>query len=183
MSDNKFQNKYRIPSARLKKWDYANNGAYFITICTKDMNHYFGRIQNQTMNLNECGILAERFWIEIQQHFSFIELGNFQIMPNHMHGILIINKFEQIVNVPIISENIENGGFAKEMNPMLNENISRVIRWYKGRCTFEMRKKNKYFEWHTRFYDHIIRNSEDFERIQNYIVENPIKWNEDKFYS
>lgn len=191
----KFQNKYRIPSARLQDWDYGTNGAYFITICTKEMKHFFGEVVDKKMNLNEIGELAEEYWIEILQHFPYIELGNFQIMPNHMHGILIIDKSHVDVETRFIASNPENndiavllpnlseiGGFAGEDNPMLCENISRIIRWYKGRCAFEMRKNNEKFGWHSRFHDHIIRNSASFDRIQNYIEENPSRWEEDKFY-
>ena len=89
---NKFKNKYRISSARLQSWDYSNNGAYFITICTQNRNHFFGKIQNQEMHLSEIGKLAEKYWLEIPEHFPFVELGNFVVMPNHFHGILIINK-------------------------------------------------------------------------------------------
>jgi putative transposase len=91
---NKFKNKYRIPSTRLQTWDYSNNGAYFITICTQNREHFFGNIQNGIMQLSETGKLAEQYWIEIPNHFSFIELGNFVVMPNHVHGILIINKID-----------------------------------------------------------------------------------------
>ena len=181
----KFRNKYRIPSARLQNWDYGANGAYFITICTKNMNHFFGEIVDKKMNLNAAGTLAEEYWIEIVKQFPFIELGNFQIMPNHMHGILTIDKSREFVKMRVMTSEHpqrEIGGFAGENNPMLLENIATIIRWYKGRCTFEIRKTNKNFEWHSRFHDHIIRNSESFERIQNYIVENPSKWDEDKFF-
>ena len=92
----KFQNKYRIPSARLKNWDYGNNGAYFITICTSNRKHFFGEIvlvdDENEMQLNEIGKLTDQFWAEIPQHFPFVELGNYVIMPNHIHGILIIDK-------------------------------------------------------------------------------------------
>jgi putative transposase len=207
----KFRNKYRVPSARLKNWDYGANGAYFITICTKEMEHFFGEVVEKKMILNSVGELAEKYWIETTKQFPYIELGNFQIMPNHMHGILIIDKSresipvemrliasdindDEIVETQFIASNSfgemrliasvqpDIGGFSGENNPMLNENISRIIRWYKGRCTFEIRKTNVAFEWHSRFYDHIIKNSESFERIQNYIEENPSKWEEDKFY-
>lgn len=181
----KFQNKYRIPSARLQNWDYGANGAYFITICTKEMKHFFGEVGNKKMNLNAVGALAEEYWLEIIKHFPYVELGNFQIMPNHMHGILIINKSGEFVEKQLIASvklQQEIGGFSGENNPMLSENISKIIRWYKGRCTFEIRKINESFEWHSRFHDHIIRNSDSFERIQNYIEENPSKWEEDKFF-
>ena len=200
----KFRNKYRVPSARLQNWDYGSNGAYFITICTKKMQHFFGEVVDKKMNLNSVGVLAEEYWIEILKQFPYVELDNFQIMPNHMHGILIIDKSivtAAAVETRFIASNLNDsdssetrliasvppekdgiGGFAGENNPMLVDNISRIIRWYKGRCTFEMRKKNPNFVWHPRFHDHIIRNSESFERIQNYIEENPARWEEDKFY-
>jgi len=87
----KFMNKYRIPSARLKNWDYRSSGAYFITICTKDRIHYFGHIVDHEMIHNAIGMIAQQCWIDIPNHFPFIELGNFVIMPNHVHGILIIH--------------------------------------------------------------------------------------------
>ena len=89
---NKFQNKYRISSIRLQSWDYSKNGAYFITICTKNRQHFFGKIENDIMQLSEIGKLAEQYWLEIPNHFPFIELGNFIVMPNHFHGLLIINN-------------------------------------------------------------------------------------------
>lgn len=109
----KFQNKYRIPSARLQNWDYGANGAYFITICTKEMKHFFGEVADKKMNLNAVGELAEEYWIEILQHFPYIELGNFQIMPNHMHGILIIDKSHVDVETRFIASNPENNDIAQ----------------------------------------------------------------------
>ena len=216
---NKFKNKYRIPSTRLQTWDYSKNGAYFITICTQNREHFFGNIQNGMMQLSEIGKLAEQYWLEIPKHFPFIELGNFIVMPNHFHGILIINNFPNSVETRFIAsnngnennennetrliasninennENNENnetrliaslqenvGGFSGDKNPMLHENISKIIRWYKGRCSFECRKINANFAWQSRFHDHIIRNSKSFETIQNYIFENPLNWKNDKFY-
>jgi len=76
----------------------------------------------------------------------------------------------------------EKGGFAGDKNPMINENISHIIRWYKGRCSFEMRKINSDFTWQSRFYDHIIRNEDEYEKISEYIINNIINWEEDKFY-
>lgn len=108
----KYKNKYRIPSARLQNWDYGANGAYFITICTHDRQCFFGDIEGnpQSMKLNSIGQLAEQFWIEIPNHFPFVELGNFVVMPNYVHGILIIDHVETpnlgvsttIVQTPIV---------------------------------------------------------------------------------
>ena len=107
----KFQNKYRIPSARLQSWDYGKNGAYFITICTKNRFHFFGEVVNEEMIFNENGAVAMQLWADIPNHFPYIELGNFIVMPNHVHGILIIEKTEAdiIADNEIDTENI--GGF------------------------------------------------------------------------
>lgn len=86
----KFQNKYRIPSIRLQKWDYRRAGVYFITICTKDRNHYFGEIQNKKMRLSQVGVIADLLWHEIKNHSENVILGEFVVMPNHIHGILIL---------------------------------------------------------------------------------------------
>jgi putative transposase len=193
----KFKNKYRIPSARLQNWDYGANGAYFITICTHNREHYFGKIVQTPnhgicdMKLNELGQLAEKYWLEIPNHFPLIELGNFVVMPNHTHGILIVDKnttveTRLIASLPPPTEipppTETNGGFSGTKNPMFHDNISRIIRWYKGRCSFEMRKIRADFAWQSRFHDHIIRDAQSFENIQNYITNNPVKWAKDKFY-
>ena len=244
----KFQNKYRIKSIRFANFDYASNGAYFITICCKKMKHYFGHVCEGTMILNEHGEIAEQMWAMIPQHFPFISLGSFQIMPNHMHGILIIDRPASVASRFIASDNNVNhndadpffvntdvdnisetqsiasdtnvnhnnadpfsvntdvdnisetrsiasirgtddddansnfGGATGINNPMLHENIGRVIRWYKGRCTFEIRKNLSEFTWQSSYWDSIIKNSNSYENIQNYIKNNPKKWSEDRFY-
>lgn len=88
----KYQNKYRIPSARLPHWDYGSNGAYFITICTAQRTHFFGTVTNGIMQLNALGTLAQQYWQHIPQHFPYVQLHNFVVMPNHTHGILVIDK-------------------------------------------------------------------------------------------
>jgi len=90
----KFKNKYRIPSARLKNWDYRNDGAYFITICTKDRTPFFGNVVDGKMQLSEIGKLAHQYWKEIPEHCPFVKLDAFVIMPNHMHGILMIKTLQ-----------------------------------------------------------------------------------------
>src|SRR4029079_11026254 len=126
--------KYRIPSARLQSWDYRSNGAYFITICTKNREHYFGEILDGEMQLNEPGNLAEKYWIEIPDHFPFIELGNFVVMPNHVHGILIIDK--SVVPVETLKCNVSttnatpppnaNATTTPTTNPAKNEQMTKI---------------------------------------------------------
>ena len=88
-----FNNKYRIESTRLLHWDYRNAAAYFITICTKNREHYFGQITNSEMHLSEIGIIARNNWAAIPEHFPNIMLGTYVIMPNHIHGIITIETF------------------------------------------------------------------------------------------
>ena len=194
----KFQNKYRIESRRLKNWDYRNNGAYFITICTKNRKHFFGKIVNKEIVLSEIGLLANNFWAEIPKHFPNVELGNFQIMPNHMHGILIINNMinvEGTLHCNVSDVNALHCNIYTKQNNTLQCNastvnispkpgsISTIIRSYKSVVTKNAHLINSNFEWQPRFHDHVIRNSESFEKIQNYIENNPANWNEDKFYN
>jgi putative transposase len=187
MMAEKFKNKYRIPSARLQNWDYGSNGAYFITICTQNREHFFGEILNNSMQLNEIGQWAEKFWLEIPNRFPVIALGDFVVMPNHIHGILMINKTNTVGDgtPPPQSppQTKKKGGVSGMKNPMFYENISRTIRWYKGRCSFEMRKIHAGFGWQARFHDHIIRDETSFLRISNYIRQNPTKWAEDEFFA
>ena len=96
-----FMNKYRIGSKRLKGFDYSSPGKYFITICIKNKITYFGKIENEEMILSELGEIAEKFWLEIPDHFPSIELDEFIIMPDHMHGIIIIRQSKIQLRNPI----------------------------------------------------------------------------------
>lgn len=117
----KFQNKYRIASARAPWWDYGWAGAYFITICTYYRIHYFGEIINGKMHLSPCGILADVFWHEIPHHAKNVELGSFVVMPNHIHGIIIL--YEQQTN-----DNIQNEpGIQLQNNNTVNNANNAVV--------------------------------------------------------
>jgi REP element-mobilizing transposase RayT len=95
----KFKNKYRIASTRATYWDYGWNAAYFITIITQNWSCWFGKVKNKKMELSDLGACANSCWLEIPNHFPFVELGAHVIMPNHVHGILIINKPVETQNI------------------------------------------------------------------------------------
>jgi putative transposase len=88
----KFLNTYRIPSARLSNWDYSSNAAYFLTICTANRQHYFGEIINSEMQLSKIGEYATECWMNIPSHFPYFYLDEWVVMPNHVHGIVLIEK-------------------------------------------------------------------------------------------
>ena len=171
MSDNKFQNKYRIPSARATWHDY-NGGTYFVTICTHGREHYFGEIAidnngEPKMNLSEIGNIADECWRSIPQHFPHVQVPLWIVMPNHIHGILIINS-------PVETQNfasLQSNKFCPQ-----SKNLASVIRGFKIGVTKYARENNIPFAWQTRFHDRIVRNTDELNRIAEYIENNVAKW-------
>jgi len=186
----KFQDKYRIPSARLQNWDYGSNAIYFVTICTQERELYFGEISEEKIVLSEIGEIAHRFWNEIPNHFPFVELGEYVVMPNHVHGILIFNKLVETPKLGV-STTVETIGATK--TDQHNRTAAASQKWYSGTlgaivnqykrvCTINARMIHSDFAWQSRFHDHIIRNEDSFQRISNYILSNPLNWTDDQFF-
>jgi putative transposase len=179
-----YSNEFGRKSIRLKHYDYRSNGYYFVTICTYEKICYFGNIENQRVNLSSLGKIAKKFWLEIPEHFNSVEIDHFVIMPNHIHGIVVINR--EFENYP---KNMV--GKLHEYSPQQNEydlpkimsdlspkkgSLSSIIRSYKSAVT-RWNKLNNYdnFRWQSRFYEHIIRDDESLNNIREYIINNPIK--------
>lgn len=178
----KFRQVYRIDSVRLQEYDYSSQGAYFITICTKNHKYFFGNIVNGKIQLSKIGLFVKQYWLEIPNHFPNVTLDKFVIMPNHIHGILFINNRDDATysRRDAIYRVFAKGGITKNKNPMLHKNLSTIIRSFKGRITFELRQINIDFSWQSSFYDRVIRNECELKFIREYIVNNPLKWEEDK---
>ncbi len=202
---NQFRNKYRIPSSRLQNWDYASNAAYFITICTKEGEYFFGDCKAGKMALSEIGEVANQCWYEIPKHFPFVYLGEFVVMPNHVHGIVIINKpnlsdkSTKGNSTPVETQNLAS--LHATTHPQLtssqsqpphqkhqnkfgpqSRNLASIIRGYKIGFTKYAKTKKIVFAWQPRFHDHIIRNEQSHRTISEYIINNPLRWQGDKFY-
>lgn len=176
----KFQNLYRIESARATWWDYSKSGAYFITICTNQRELFFGSVLNQSMALNEIGLIVDDIWQKISEKFDFVTLDNYVIMPNHIHGIIVLDN-----RAVKISPKVSIGGGVTDVhNSMLKNDVGRVIYWFKGRATYEVNRlfPEINFGWQSRFHDRIIRNDEELLQKQIYIQNNPIKWREDDYF-
>ena len=186
-------------SIRLKGYDYSKAGLYFITICCDDMKHRFGKIENGEMILNEYGQIACDEWLQLVKRFPNMEMDVFQIMPNHMHGIIELTVGSTLaVDRDNAGENLQKeicradlragASPAPTDSKEKNESISDIVGAYKSivfnGCLELFKFKNEKMGklWQRNYYEHIIRNDTSYQNIANYIINNPAKWEEDKFY-
>jgi len=191
-NQNLYRNRYRTPSIRLQNWDYRNDAVYFVTICTKNHENFFGDIENKEMYLSNMGTIADVLWYEIPFHTNNIQLYEFVVMPNHIHGIIQIkNGFDGELNsLDDVNHNVEmlhamslhdkNESMAN-ISPK-SGSLSTIIRSYKSAVTKHIHRLGYNFIWQTRFHEHIIRDIQAYETIRNYILTNPQKWEDDKYY-
>ncbi|MBL7914950.1 MAG: hypothetical protein JNL49_07885 [Bacteroidia bacterium] len=177
----KFKNKYRIESSRAQWWDYGSNAAYFVTINTKNRIRFFGEIINQEMQLSELGKHAESCWFQIPDHFPFVKLGAFVVMPDHIHGIVHIEKSE-IETQDFASRQTQNlaSVFPKNKFGPQSKNLGSILRGYKIGVTKKSKLICPKFKWQPRYHDHIIRDEAEYQRIHNYIIANPKNWGKPK---
>ncbi|UOO37131.1 hypothetical protein IZU99_07625 [Oscillospiraceae bacterium CM] len=146
---------------RLSDYDYCQNGAYFVTICTRNREHLFWDNAVGTANgrphLSKCGNITDKAINKLHEIYPTVFVDKYVIMPNHIHMILLLSG---------------NGG-----RPMAVPTISRIINQFKGHVS----KKVGVSIWQARFYEHIIRNEQDYRDIWQYIDDNPVKWAEDEY--
>ncbi|MFD2516432.1 transposase [Salinimicrobium flavum] len=196
-----FQNKYKNESTRLQQWDYGWDAAYFITICTKNREDLFGKIVDGKMELSQAGVIADVLWYEIKHHAKNVELGEFVVMPNHIHGIIILEgnkrpgtRDENNDNVvvvgarhalPLLQQQQSNNEHPspchqksigqKRFQNQGKNTLSSIVGSYKSAVTKHANRLNLKFAWQPLFYDHIIRDHRSFENISRYIIQNPGK--------
>jgi putative transposase len=181
----RFQGKYRVESTRLPNRNYAANGWYFITICTSKATHFFGNAIAGKVYLSTIGEIAQQFWAIIPQHFDYTCIDVYVIMSNHVHGIIVIDRPEtnlkMLPNVETLQCNVSTQRkFMSDISPK-SGSLSAIARSYKSAVTRWCRKNGfENFAWQPRFYDHIIRADGSLDRIREYIINNPIKWDKDK---
>jgi REP element-mobilizing transposase RayT len=178
-----FKNKYRIESARLKEYDYSFPNWYYVTINTKNHREFLGRIISDKFVPNIFGKIVEEEWNRISEIRSRVDLDYYVIMPNHIHGIVIVSDATESKKVETHRDaslqNIKQNQVSR--NIIVINNLSNIIRGFKGAVTKRIHLLDcKEFEWQSRFYDHIIRNEVDLCRIREYIEMNPLKWSVEK---
>ncbi|PIS15037.1 hypothetical protein COT63_02080 [Candidatus Shapirobacteria bacterium CG09_land_8_20_14_0_10_38_17] len=189
-----FANRKRI---RLKEYDYSLPGYYFVTICTQNRQYLFGNIVNEKMALNEMGKIINQYWQKLPEKFNNVLLDEYIIMPNHLHGII------HIVGAGF-SRPTETG-FSRPTETRFSRpkiSLEQIIAWFKYQSTKRINhvsnwsgkfinngredraptNKKQIFKknWQRNYYEHIIRDEEELNKIREYIVLNPHKWPEDK---
>jgi REP element-mobilizing transposase RayT len=162
-------------SPRLKGYDYSQNGAYFVTICTQNRELLFGEIVGGEMQLNSIGEIAQIEWLQTAVVRSNIELDAFVVMPNHVHGIILIADDSVGTQHAVSLQTRQLTTFGK-LQP---GSLSTIIRSYKSAVTKrinELRETPGATVWQGRYYDHIIRNEAALNSIREYIYNNPARW-------
>lgn len=205
-----YKDKYRIESTRLKDWDYSRDGYYFVTICTQDKKCFFGDVIDENVRLSAIGEIVADEWLKTAQIRKNVSLDAWIIMPNHLHGIIVINNdvetprwgVSQIYTaqndrtsddyVKTLSQNkketshrdVSTGGNASVcrggQGKMKSGSLGAVIGQFKTQCKKRTIAAGHDFSWQSRFYDHIIRNEKSLNKIREYIINNPLKWEIDK---
>ena len=203
MPDNLFRNKYRIPSARAVWHDY-NGGAYFVTICTKDMAHFFGEIVDGEMCLTEIGRCADEQLRNVSSHYPYAKIPLWVVMPNHVHAIVMIDGDADLngrdaiyrvsgdvmpsdtgtvgtdaMNLDAMNR-VSTGGVTHNNNPMLRKCLGAIVRGLKARVTKYANENGISFAWQTRFHDRIIRDCDEMNGIAQYIENNVAQWKSDE---
>ncbi len=177
-------------SVRLRGYDYSQAGAYFITICAQNRLCRFGTITEGAMGLNDAGRAAADCWLQIPDHFPNVELDGWVVMPNHIHGIVIIvgaNNYSPLQSnnhLPIQSKHNSPPsanpphptGTARTIGAMVRGFKIGVTTWYRQRSVSSK-------IWQRNYWDHIIRNETELNRIRQYILDNPIQWERNSLHT
>jgi REP element-mobilizing transposase RayT len=178
-------------SIRLKGYDYSQAGLYFITICTKDRECFFGKIVGvenfqPVIILNDGGKFTNECWMEIPKHFPNVVLHEHIVMPNHVHGIVELSDATNVgaENFLPLHGRVQN--FEPQQNSfqrMIPRSVGSIVKGFKIGVT-KWFHANTDIEtlWQRNYHEHIIRNEKSYQTISEYIINNPAKWNDDKFF-
>jgi putative transposase len=171
-----FKNLHYRKSIRLKEYDYSQPGEYFVTICTDQHNCLFGEIRRGEMHLNPLGLIVQEEWLRTKTIRPEIELDDFVIMPNHLHGIIVIVGTHGCAS---LRGNITPVASLRRQPRSLGS----IVAGFKSAATkrINAERKTPYAPvWQSRFYEHIIQSEKDLKNIREYIMNNPIQWNKDE---
>ncbi len=174
-------------SIRLKDYDYTQNGAYFVTICTHDKRCTFGQVVDGAMVVNEWGRIVQACWDEIPAHYPMVELDAFVVMPNHVHGvIMIINDAGRGMACHAPANDTTCHAPAKrEFSKPIAGSLPTIVGAFKSAVTKYINRLPDAPDhpiWQRNYYEHIIRDEKSLNQIRAYVFNNPAKWVEDSLY-
>jgi len=162
-----------MKSIRLKEYDYTNPNWYYVTICSHNKKFLLGEINKGKMKLNDFGKVINNFWNEIPDHFPNVELDYYVIMPDHIHGIIIINERN---NKTVVEA--QHAAPLQENNKIKSGSLGVIVRSFKSASSrqINLNRNEKIKIWQPNYYEHIVRNEKELYCIRKYIEENPLKW-------
>lgn len=172
---------------RLKNYDYSQAGDYFVTICTYKHHNIFGYVCDGKMVLSEYGKIVDTEWLRSEEIRNEIKIDKYIIMPNHIHGILVIDDLfvGSYGNTTANEENCNKRTYSHTSLRSPSGTIGAMVRGFKSSVTTKincLRKTPQQPIWQRNYYDHIIRNETDYQRIWEYIDTNVLKWELDEYY-
>ncbi len=169
------QNNYARRSVRLKNYDYSQAGAYFVTICTQKKEYLFGTIKDGKIVLNDAGEIVNEFCTKTESHFTNTIFDAFVIMPNHFHAIITVGA-----------------GFPRPVKNQIHDGrgdpaptLGNIVGFFKYQTTKQiniLRQTPGHKLWQRNYYEHVIRDENDYQRIYKYIQNNPLKWASDSLH-
>ena len=163
-------------SIRLDGYDYSQAGMYFVTLCTQGRECLFGRVDNGEMTVNEYGRIVSESWNWLVVQYDHVELDAWVVMPNHLHGIIVINHDCRGGSRTAPTNTGKSGPTIKQ------KPVGRLIGAFKTVSTKQInqiRNTPGMSVWQRNYWDHIIRDEKSLENIRNYILNNPARWAED----
>lgn len=181
--------KHRRRSIRLKGYDYTQAGAYFITLCTYERQCLFGEVVDGVMRLNQLGLIVREEWIKTALLRPRVVLDAFVVMPNHLHGIIVLNDIcrgtrQRAPTVPRAPKTpVQQCPTTEQFGKPTSDSIPTIVRSFKSATTKRinaLRATPGAPVWQRNYYEHIVRNEHDLERIRQYIAENPARWHLDR---
>ncbi len=179
--------KHHRRSIRLKGYDYAQAGVYFVTLCVQGRECVLGKVVDGQMMLNDTGQRADQFWPAVADHFADVEIDIWVTMPNHVHAIIVIGR--GVVSTP---NNEETGGEKGGETPPLPPpptvsapTLGQIMAYFKYQTTKsinQMRETPGARFWQRNYWEHVIRDETDLNRIRRYIQDNPLRWVDDQLH-
>ena len=167
----RFQNRYRVESARLCGWDYASRGWYFVTLCTKDKRCFLGRAVDGQIVLSDAGSIAEAEIKAIPTHYENVIIDRYVVMPNHVHAIVVIDGDH------VYSPGRRMPGSRPRLPAGVQARLPQIVGSYKAGVSRICHARGiSGFAWQARFHDHILRSNASVDAVRDYIDQNPKNW-------